>query len=431
MSAIFSTHPVGRRSPTQNVMAPNRLSIAPTPNPHPSAAQFESYNYNCGAYSTLTSAQMQNIDELTTAQYENPNGGSYANQTITPKQHIHPLAAAPLGALQPTTQHQVALENVRPVSVTSSLVNLVSAGNNNDNVDRFLYQQPQRSLLDDDISVVDFTDPIMEPIKWEEHATGSPSSGRPESIQPLSEVATRSFHNTMNQRASKSMPKAKQPKINPYAGRLPGPPPNPVKAPTIVDENLIDPLPEFVKELQKSFQDMMDRIRGFRGQVEVHAEFGRVLLSNIHKKHITTKGSTDTPYATKALQSVLLDAFPDGPDFTKILTTAPGEIPFLVNLTNADGQELWEKKVTDWIVKYEFCLTDRRATENPRFTIEIDAETFVTQIKKSQPLGKIFVHGPGRHWDFCIGATGSRGARGLEKEYGQLATAIDQSLHIP
>jgi hypothetical protein len=217
--------------------------------------------------------------------------------------------------------------------VTSRPATLASTENNND-LNKFLYQQPQRSILDDDISVVDFSDPFMQPIKWEEYATESQNSGRlgSEGMQPLSEVATRSFHNTMNQHAPK-------PKPNPFAGRLPGLPPNPIKAaPAIVNEiQVVDPLPEFVKEINQSFATMMERAQGFRGEVEVQAEFGRVLLNNIHRKHITSRESTDTLHSTEQLQSMLLD---EGPGFdtffTNILTTAPGEIPYLLNLTDRE-----------------------------------------------------------------------------------------------
>jgi hypothetical protein len=447
MPTISSTYPVGRRSPTPKATAPKPPSIAPTQDFYPSAGHFDSYKYSGGHLSTLTRTQMRNISELKAAQYENSNLSGYTNQTIAPGESTHSSASQSEhynggGHANQNTAlrqqiHPLAAENLRPVSATPSSVdqskfeNAIPNGSNN-GLDHFLFHQPQRSILDDDISVVNFTDPMMEPIKWEEHATeaSSPDHPMPESVQPLSEVATRSFHNTMNQRASKPNLKGKR---NPFAGRLPGPPPNPIKElPAMVDENQVaDPLPEFVKELQDSFGEMMERIRRFRGQVEVQAEFGRVLLMGIHKKHITTKEGTDTPYATETLQSMLLEGFPSSPDFTNALTTAPGEIPVLVNLTNGDGEELWEKKVSEWLVKYQFCLVDRHSTEDARFTIEIDAETFVTRIKKSQRLGKIFVHVPGRHWDFLVTARGSGGGRGLEEEYNQLATAIELSLHVP
>jgi len=328
-----------------------------------------------------------------------------------------------------TSQRQVVSENIRAALVTSRPATLASTENNND-LNKFLYQQPQRSILDDDISVVDFSDPFMQPIKWEEYATESQNSGRlgSEGMQPLSEVATRSFHNTMNQHAPK-------PKPNPFAGRLPGLPPNPIKAaPAIVNEiQVVDPLPEFVKEINQSFATMMERAQGFRGEVEVQAEFGRVLLNNIHRKHITSRESTDTLHSTEQLQSMLLD---EGPGFdtffTNILTTAPGEIPYLLNLTDRDGKELWDKeKVSVWSVKYELCFADKAAPETPWFTIEIDAETFVTQIKSWRSLGNIFIHGLGRHWDFRIAANGYESGWRLEEEYSGLATAIELSLHIP
>jgi hypothetical protein len=322
-------------------------------------------------------------------------------------------------------------ENARPSSVTPIPATLTSTENSGNGLGRIPYQQPQRSILDDNLSVVDYMNPIMQPMKREEGATDSQNLGYrgSESMQPLSEVATRSFHNTMNQRA----PKRPKPNPNPYAGRLPGPPPNPVKAtPAIADEiQVIDPIPEFVKELNESFGKMMERAQGFRGQVEVQAEFGRVLLNNIHRKDITPRDGIDRLFATEDLQNLLLKPEP-GFDtyFTKVLTTSPGEIPYILNLTDGNGQDLWNK-VCVWSVKYQFYFQDSATYPNRRFIIEIDAESFVTQIKSLRMIGNIFIHGPGRHWDFRIAANGYESDRGLEEEYGPLATAIELSLCVP
>ncbi|KAE9373238.1 hypothetical protein N431DRAFT_465535 [Stipitochalara longipes BDJ] len=299
--------------------------------------------------------------------------------------------------------------------------------NKSDVLDSFVYKEPERSLLDDDISLLNFTDPIMQPMQLGHQATAIPDNSRPEleSRQPLSEVETRMFHNTMNQRAPKPKPKS-----TPYTGRLPGLDPVKSTPGTTKDISVVDPLPEFCQELEGSFQDMMKPAQGFRGQVQVQAEFGRVLLNSIHPKHVTSKGSSDNAKTSESLQKLLDSA--DFTSFTNVLTTTPGEMPYLLNLTGDDGKDLWEKKSPVWNVEYEFFFIDNFADkQNSRFRVVIDAETFGIQIKRHCPLGSIYVHGTCRHWDFRVTVTGIERDRALEEEFGELATAVESSLHVP
>ena len=305
-------------------------------------------------------------------------------------------------------------------------VSQASADNKSD-FESFFYRPPERSILDDAISVVDFADPILQPMNVMANATEPPNTRRPglENMQALSEVQTRTFHNTMNQRAPKS-------KHNPYAGRLPGPPANPTRAGFASANNttVIDPLPEFIQDLEEDFQYLMQPTQGFRGRVQVQAEFGRILLNSIPRKHITPKGATDCTKSSEQLQSLLDSA--DFTSFTNVLTTSPGEMPYLLNLTDGKGQKLWEKEKPDWSVEYEFCFVDRLAThENSRFRVVIDAESFATRIEKSRPLDNIYIHGICRHWDIKISATGIESGRQLEEKYGDLAKAVKASLHVP
>jgi hypothetical protein len=195
--------------------------------------------------------------------------------------------------------------------------------------------------------------------------------------------------------------------------------------------SVIDPLPAFVQELEESFQDMMKPAQGFRGKLQVQAEFGRILLNSIHKKHVTSKDSTDNLKGSESLQKLLDSA--DFTTFTNVLTTSPGEMLFILNLSDCNGKERWDKGSKDWAAEYEFCFIDNLAAahQNPRFRVVIDAETFVTQIKRYRPLGSIYVHGVTRHWDFQLTATGVESDRGLREKYGELATAVESSLHVP
>jgi hypothetical protein len=300
----------------------------------------------------------------------------------------------------------------------------VSVGKKFDSIESYLYREPGRSLLDDDISGL-LNTPVMQPLKWEPPPTATSKTALAvlENQQPLSEAETRLFRNTMNQRAPK-------PKSNPFVGRLPGLEPVKLTSTTAKSISVVDPVPEFLQEIDESFQDLMKPAQGFRGKVQVQAEFGRVLLHSIHSKHITSKGSTDNTKTSRSLQNLLDSA--DFTSFTGVLTTSSGEMPYLLTLTDGDAKKLWEKKSPDWTAEYEFFFIDNLAhNPNSRFRVVIDAEGFGTQIKSHRSLGSIYVHGACRHWDFCVTATGIESGRALEEEFGELATAVESSLYIP
>jgi hypothetical protein len=307
--------------------------------------------------------------------------------------------------------------------------NVFQVGISNEfNTDSFFSQQPERSLLDDDISVVDFTDPIMQPMSPNTHKTQSRKTGRLqlENLQRMSEVETRIFHNTMNQRAPK-------PKQNPYARRLPDPPQKPSTTnadwPKIVP--VIDPIPEFIQEIEENFRYLMQPAQGFRGQVQVQAEFGRILLNSINRKHITPKGATDNTKSSEQLQSIL--GSEDFAFFTNVLSTSRGEMPYLLNLTDGKGNGLWDTADgAAWTVEYDFCFVDRLAPHGKsRFRVVIDGEKLTVRIEKARPLDDIYAHGTCRHWDIKISATGIESGESLREKYNALAQAIRSSLHVP
>jgi hypothetical protein len=299
---------------------------------------------------------------------------------------------------------------------------------NTSNTDSFFSQQPERSLLDDDISVIDFTDPVMQPLSPNTHTTQSPNTSRlgSENLQRLSEVETRTFHNTMNQRAPK-------PKQNPYAGRLPELPQKPSRK--IADWAkiipVIDPIPEFIQEMEENIRYLMQPAQGFRGQVQVQAEFGRILLNSINRKHITPKGATDNTKSSEQLQSLF--GSEEFAFFTNVLSTSPGEMPYLLNLTDSKGNGLWDMtEQAAWTVEYEFCFVDRLASHGrSRFRVVINGENFTMRIEKARPLDDLYIHGTCRHWDIKISATGIESGESLREKYDSLAQAIQSSLHVP
>jgi len=325
----------------------------------------------------------------------------------------------------------------------------------------------QHSLLDDEISVLNSNFAVLEPIRNScvpianglsadasslaggnlNGANGSgevgnepigevaaldsappfAASSQPETLQAVSEVETRTFRKTMSQKA---------PKHNPFAGRLPLPDPQRprprakgVKAPINTPS---EPLPEFRNDLAIGFEKMMDGIRGFRDQVIVQAEFGRILLRRLPKKIVSTKEANHSlePEHLRTLLPKTLNG-PKGPMvfFTNVLTSVPAEMDFLVDMKDRDGQALWVGKSASWTVMYEFLVTDVK-TARP-FTIEMDAESFVTQMKIRRAMGGIYVHGIKRHWDFQLAAVGLEVCKNIDQSYRDLSDAINRTLFIP
>ncbi|PVH87522.1 hypothetical protein DL98DRAFT_649164 [Cadophora sp. DSE1049] len=280
----------------------------------------------------------------------------------------------------------------------------------------------QLSLLDED-------DPAAESLEYkilDPNFQGPNFQKQTEKDQLVREPDTRVFHQTMKQRA---------PKPNPYhfASRLERPfsPPKSA-ASSQAGTTSADPLPDFVEEINQSFKELLAGLRGYRGKVVVQAEFGRIILGRFHPKWIT-QGNDHHLLDAAFLQKILLEVTEYGPtaDFTSVLTSVPAEIQYMVNMKGKGGQNLWQAdKVSGWSTTYEFVFTDPR---NPLYPvmIEIDAETFIAQIKARCRLGNLFIHGAKRYWDLKVAAIGYGNNRILEEKYGELATALQTSLYIP
>jgi hypothetical protein len=406
------------------------------------------------------------------AQYARP-----LNQIGMPRSTSQPvvqLLPAQKAAAQPAVQGQAlktmgpntqqnSVSSPRPAPKRPKPINPEFSGEGE--LSKFLNHQP--NLLDDEISVLNSNFAVLEPIRnsclpiihgppadasnlgggnlnWANgsgevgnepigqvtalnSAPASPASSQPETLQAVSEVETRTFRKTMSRKA---------PKRSPFAGRLPlSDPPRPrqgakeVKAPI---NTPAEPLPEFRSDLAISFEKMMDGIRGFRGQVIVQAEFGRILLRRLPKKIVSTK-EADHSLEPEHLRTLLPRTLngPKGPMvfFTNVLTSVPAEMDFLVDMKDRDGQAMWVGKRASWTVMYEFLVTDMK-TARP-FTIEMDAESFVTQMKIRHGLGGIYVHGIKRHWDFQLAAVGFEVGKNVDQSYRDLSDAINRTLFIP
>jgi hypothetical protein len=251
-----------------------------------------------------------------------------------------------------------------------------------------------------------------------------------EAIQPVDEVATRTFHSTMNQMAPKPSQKSKAggSKTYPFGDRLERPSPSSIRqeAPKVP---AIDPIPRFREDMNASFTELLKGLRGFQGALNIQADFGRILLK-VAAKNITGTDSEQSMPPHAALQ-VLGPPYPAPTVFTKVVTVLPAEISYLVETKDYDGGLLWKQEPTTFEIMYEFLCVDTRTQPCRPFTIEIDGERLTCQAKTRVDFGAINVHGVKRHWDFCISATGVHTEVDLDPAYRDLAKAVRDSLHIP
>lgn len=282
----------------------------------------------------------------------------------------------------------------------------------------------QRSLLDDDI-----LEPMSLAMKVLQPETIS------ERVQSASyqEALTRNFRSTMRQHAGAGTGagkgKAKAKKQNTFAGRLEVPEWSiPLKNVQLEDEKTVDPLPEFLKDINQRFNDMVDSLRGFRGELQIQVDFGRIILHKLNPKQMSGSDKVMVKEAA-SIRNMLLQPTAYGPTshFTKVVTTKAGEMPYMLEM-KARSALLWEQDVTSWNVVYEFTFFEKLT--GVRFMIEIDAESFVTQVKMKHDLGVIYIHGTQRYHDMQISATGYE-TESAGKSYGRVADALEKSLWIP
>ncbi|KAF7940225.1 uncharacterized protein EAE98_000352 [Botrytis deweyae] len=232
--------------------------------------------------------------------------------------------------------------------------------------------------------------------------------------QKEDETRTRVFHKTMGQKASIKKEVAK-----------------PVIVPMQQES--------FLKNFEFMFSDLMSPVRGFRGEVKVHIDFGRILLGNLPVK-IVSKEEQNKPYDEDFIIPHLYPPIGaklregDGPEvtFTNILTALEADTTFLFNLKNNEGVRLWSEKCSEWKVTYEFTCLELRTDK--LFIIEIDAETFETHIVVLKRCGGTYVHGTMRHWDLQLNVEGIEDEEDIRSNwpgYDELATEIQRTLYIP
>lgn len=201
----------------------------------------------------------------------------------TPPPHTRAARAARQSSIF-ARNSQYNLPNARSVSAPTGPPNVASTENQRDLLIDFMYPPAEHSILDDDISVAGLAAPILQPTQ-RTAAQSSSAFPPPEKKHSSNEAASREFRSTMNQRAPKQRGK---PKPNEFAGRLPLPDPVKATPPTLITEvKIVDPRPEFIVMLRGSFKKQISLAQGFRGRVQLRAEFGRVILMGLHPKHVT------------------------------------------------------------------------------------------------------------------------------------------------
>jgi len=304
-----------------------------------------------------------------------------------------------------------------------------------------------KNFIDDDISsLADFS--VLEPVR--RASIPVPANVQPamidseaaaeedlidfETLQQDDEVSSRVFHNTMNQRAPKNH-------VNPFPGRLEGPrprpypktrpTPTPARTPAPVPVDVVDPLPEFLRDINVGFEEMMAGLRGSRGILQVQADFGRLLIRGVNPEFVADIGrerhyqNADRILDTieRSERNILL---------SKLLTTTPSDVHYLVDLKDSKGQRLWKER-SEWKVLYEFFGHNESFPGYRPFSIEVGGEDFKSRIKVKSELGEINVHGTKRHWDFRLAAVGfETDDYGKNEELcGELERAIASTIYIP
>jgi hypothetical protein len=259
-----------------------------------------------------------------------------------------------------------------------------------------------------------------------------------EALQRVNEVATRRFYSTMNQKAPKTnLPRntsnQKASRSHLYATRLEAPSLPCARGPSpSTAAQVIDPTPEFIADINKSFYELLQGLRGFQGETAVQAEFGRILMKRIPRKAIAL-GNSEASFGHTAALELLENAngLPPIAIFSKILTAIPADISYLLEMKDCQEQSLWNHNQCDCSIFYEILCVDGRSGRLQPFTIEIDGETLEARAKTRRDFGGINVHGIKRHWDFRISATGIEATENVDPAHTEFAEEVKKTLHIP
>lgn len=256
-------------------------------------------------------------------------------------------------------------------------------------------------------------------------------------LQEKNEVSTRKYHATMNQKAGKKYNKQKQ--ANPPRPvaqlPLPSPPPPPrpklAKSQEVVEEKVLeDPLHIFVEDAVIHFSNMMNNVRLFQGQLIVQVEFGRIFLSHPDYSAVFRNPAASIKSVRK-MQEILATAYDESQiGFTRVLSRLPQEMEYLIATKDKERKDLWNPSQPKRSVTYEFRFQDLEAVNSPVFLLQIDGETFKSELLVRRELGKTYIWAPFRQWDSRIAAIGYENSTCSTEKPRKLQAAIDSSLYI-
>jgi hypothetical protein len=244
-----------------------------------------------------------------------------------------------------------------------------------------------------------------------------------------SEVSTRIFHLTMNQKAGKNRKDPRHKSLpSSFAARLDLPDPLPVSQVKSQALNLDLDMQELIVQ---SFKKIMNTVRGYRGHINVQVTFGRILLANVPYQHIDRMTAEFEGYMFPEDLKKLLDQQVTETHFTRVLTCNASDIHFLLDVqTNVDNKRMWSKHPISREVLYEFQF----ATGDNRFIVQMNADSLKYEIKTPRDLGSIFVHGIKRRWDLSIQVQGNTKYQendNNEAEYHEIAQCISDTMFVP
>ncbi len=311
-------------------------------------------------------------------------------------------------------KEKTSLSDQQQVSIAPSRITNHYFVDETDGLDSFFKPQQETSLLDDSLSNLNFN--VLEPTR---------PTNNTEKVQPIREHMTRVFHTTMNQKAPKQIQ-------NHFPSRLELP--EPINTPAPVGKGKCqtlhsDPLVGFQNQLNAAFHAMMTGTQIFRGQIEVKAEFGRIIMAGKFQKNIVSTKESDICHDVDIFNDVISCSTETGQrtGFTPVLTTLSTEVRCLIEMKDSNGHDMWEQETSGWEVVYNFHFSNGKTP----LVISVDAERFVTHIKSKQLLGNIFIHAGTKHWDFRIAAACYGSNRVLETQYRKIADTIRENLHVP
>lgn len=96
-----------------------------------------------------------------------------------------------------------------------------------------------------------------------------------------------------------------------------------------------------------NFDTLMTGIPGFRGEVIVQTEFGRIILKKMNPSSVANETQPGLLHEKSELLDLLnpSERYPKGlycqPFFSKVLTTIPPDVERLIQMRTSSGEKMW------------------------------------------------------------------------------------------